>query len=291
MRTANIIDGKKIADECNNNLKKKIMMLKRRHHITPSLAVILVGDDHSSSIYVKRKIEKCNELGINSLPFMLPKHIQDSELKDLIKSLNEHKNVNGILLQLPLPSHINSNHIINLIDPMKDVDGFTNINTGNLSLGVNSIVPCTPLGCLILIKSVTHKLKGKKAVIVGRSNIVGKPLAQLLLKEDMTVTIAHSKTDDLKLETLTADILISAVGKSNIITENMVKNGAIVIDVGITRNIDGKLCGDVDFENVKQRASFITPVPGGVGPMTIAMLMSNTFIACLKQNNLSMDDI
>lgn len=281
-----IIDGKKIASEIKTELKKKISDIKNTLNIAPKLAVILIGDDKASEIYVSKKEQMANELGMESLVCKFDKNVSQEEIEAKIEQLNDDNEVNAILLQLPIPKHLDKNKLIELITPLKDVDGFTPLNAGFLALGEPFVAPCTAIGVIELLNAFNIKPKGKHAVIVGRSNIVGKPLAQLLLNEDATVTVAHSKTENLKEITKTADILVSAVGIKNLITEDMVKDGAVVVDVGITRDENNKIKGDVDFENVSKKASLITPVPGGVGPMTIAMLASNTFNLFCIQNEI-----
>lgn len=247
------------------------------------LAVILVGDDPASKVYVGNKKKACEYIGIYSEEYVLPEETTQKELTDLIEVLNERNDISGILVQLPLPEHIDEKAVINTINPKKDVDAFHPVNVGKIMIGDFDFVPCTPYGVMHLIKETGTEIKGKECVVIGRSNIVGKPQAMLLLHENGTVTVCHSKTKNLKDVTRRADILVSAVGKANFVTKDMVKEGAVVIDVGMNRNSDGKLCGDVDFENVKNVASYITPVPGGVGPMTIAMLMKNTVKAAKIQ--------
>ncbi|HLC38179.1 MAG TPA: bifunctional methylenetetrahydrofolate dehydrogenase/methenyltetrahydrofolate cyclohydrolase FolD [Candidatus Norongarragalinales archaeon] len=272
---AEIIDGKKIADEVKKNIAKQIEGWKKK----PGLATVLVGDNPASKVYVSRKNVTCKEYGFHSKEVTLPESVEQDELIKKIWELNEDNKIHGILVQLPLPSHIDENAVLNAISPAKDVDGLTPNSMGRLLAGQPSFIPCTPRGVLHLIKSTGIKLEGKHAVVVGRSNLVGKPTAVLLLNEGCTLTVCHSKTLNLAEETKKADVLVVAVGKPKLITGEMVKEGAIVIDVGITKNAEGKILGDVDFETVKEKASFITPVPGGVGPMTIAMLLQNTFEA------------
>jgi len=247
------------------------------------LSVILIGEFAPSQIYVKNKEKNSKDVGINSEIIRYPKEVTENTILNKIKELNENKNVSGILVQLPLPNQINNEKIINTIDPSKDVDGFNPVNVGNLASGYHAIIPCTPLGCLLLIKSVENNLAGKHAVIIGRSNLNGKPMAQLLLKENCTVTIVHSKTKDLKNECQKADILVVAVGVPNLVKSDWVKKDSIIIDVGINK-IENKIVGDVDFEGVKNKVKAITPVPGGVGPMTIACLLKNT-VECFKKLN------
>ena len=275
-----IIDGKKEAEVLREEIKKEITSIKNKTNKTPGLTVILIGDFVPSQIYVRNKEKSSKEVGINSNVIKYSKDVTEEEILKKIEELNNDKNVSGILVQLPLPDQISREKIINLIDPSKDVDGFNPINVGNLASGYNAIVPCTPLGCILLLKKVEKDLSGKHAVIIGRSNLNGKPIAQLLLKENCTVTITHSKTKNLKEECLKADILIAAVGVANLVKKDWVKSGAIIIDVGINKQGD-KIVGDVSFEEVKDKVKAITPVPGGVGPMTIACLLKNT-LECFK---------
>ncbi|HKL76111.1 MAG TPA: tetrahydrofolate dehydrogenase/cyclohydrolase catalytic domain-containing protein [Halanaerobiales bacterium] len=275
--SAKIIDGSKLAGEIKENLKGEIDELKKEGRV-PGQATILIGDDPAAKSYVNMKKKVAKNLGIKSQVHQLDSNIEEKELLNLIYDLNNDPEIDGILIQLPLPEHINETRVIENMDPTKDVDGFHPLNTGRLFSNLDEnlhFVPCTPAGVMELIKSTGVKIKGKKAVMVGHSNIVGKPAAHLLLDEFATVTVCHIHTKDLAKETKQADILISAAGKANLITEDMVKEDAIVIDVGINK-VDGKITGDVDFEAVKEKASYITPVPGGSGPMTIAMLMKNT---------------
>ena len=275
-----IIDGKKQAEIIRNEIKKEISDLKKKSGKTPSLTVILIGDFAPSLIYVKNKEKSAREVGINSEIIRYPKNVSEKDILEKIEELNKKDEISGILVQLPLPSQISKEKIINAINPSKDVDGFNPINVGNLSSGYDSIVPCTPLGCLLLIKNTESNLAGKHAVIIGRSNLNGKPMAQLLLKENCTVTIVHSKTNDLQNECLKADILVAAVGSPNLIKKDWVKKNAIVIDVGINK-VGEKIVGDVNFDELKDNVKAITPVPGGVGPMTIACLLKNT-LTCFK---------
>ena len=275
-----IIDGKKEAEIIRNEIKKEISDLKKKSGKTPSLTVILIGDFAPSLIYVKNKEKSAREVGINSEIIRYPKNVGEKDILKKIEELNKNDEISGILVQLPLPSQISKEKIINAINPSKDVDGFNPINVGNLSSGYDSIVPCTPLGCLLLIKKIEPNLAGKHAVIIGRSNLNGKPMAQLLLKENCTVTIVHSKTNDLQNECLKADILVAAVGVPNLIKKDWVKKNAIVIDVGINK-VGEKIVGDVNFDELKDNVKAITPVPGGVGPMTIACLLKNTLM-CFK---------
>jgi methylenetetrahydrofolate dehydrogenase (NADP+) / methenyltetrahydrofolate cyclohydrolase len=275
-----IIDGKKEAALLREEIKKEILLLKEKTKKVPGLSVILIGDFTPSQIYVKNKEKNSKEVGINSEVIKYPKDITEQEVLNKIKELNNNPEVSGILVQLPLPKHINKEKIINAIHPKKDVDGFNPINVGNLASGYDAIIPCTPLGCLHLIKKIEKNLSGKHAVIIGRSNLNGKPMAQLLLRENCTVTIVHSKTKDLKAECQKADILVAAVGKANLVKGDWVKKDSIIIDVGINK-VEEKIVGDVDFESVKEKVKAITPVPGGVGPMTIACLLKNT-LECFK---------
>ena len=276
-----IIDGKKIAAELREVLKKKVVELKSTYNATPGLTVILVGEDAPSKIYVKNKEKFAKEVGMNSEVIRYPADLEEKVLLNKIKELNKNNKVSGILVQLPLPKHIDKRKVIETIDHEKDVDGFHPINVGNLSSGYESSIPCTPLGCILLLKKVEKNLSGKHAVVIGRSNLNGKPMTQLLLKENCTVTITHSKTKDLKAECLRADIIIAAVGIPKLVKGDWVKKGAIVIDVGINKT-DSGLVGDVDFDEVSKVAKAVTPVPGGVGPMTIACLLNNT-VECFKK--------
>ena len=275
-----IIDGKKEAAILREEIKKEIALIKSKTNKIPGLAVILIGEFAPSQIYVRNKEKNSKEVGISSNIIKYSKDVTEEEVLKKIKDLNNDKDVSGILVQLPLPNQIDKKKIINTIDPLKDVDGFNPVNVGNLASGYKAIVPCTPLGCLMLLKNVEKNLSGKHAVIIGRSNLNGKPMAQLLLKENCTVTISHSKTKNLKEECLKADILIAAVGVANLIKKDWVKEGSIIIDVGINKQGD-KIVGDVSFEEVKDKVKAITPVPGGVGPMTIACLLKNT-LECFK---------
>ena len=285
-----IIDGKLIANKLKKDLKTEIIQLKQKYNKVPGLAVVQVGNVAASSVYVNAKTKSANEVGINVIDHHLDDNVTEDELINLIKKLNTHNEVDGILVQLPLPKHVDEQIILDTIHPNKDADGFHPLNVGKLSISSknenNLLVPCTPLGCILMLKSLNLELKGKNAVVIGRSNIVGKPMAQLLLKESCTVTIAHSKTENLEKICSTADILVAAVGKPEIVKENWVKENAIVIDVGINRiqkkingEIKNKLVGDVDFSQVKEKVFAISPVPGGVGPMTIACLLINTTTA------------
>ena len=265
------------------DLKKNVNEYQVKNGREIGLAVILVGNNSASQVYVRNKIKACEEVGIKSFAYYLPEETDEGQLKELILSLNLDDNIDGILVQLPLPKHINEEKILKLIPVEKDVDGFCAENVGRLSKNAPCLAACTPNGVMKMLDYYNICVKGKKAVIVGRSNIVGKPMAMLLLNADATVTVCHSKTQNLKEECLSADILVSAVGKPYFISADMVKDGAVVIDVGMNRNKDGKLCGDVDFEGVKDKCSYITPVPGGVGPMTITMLMYNTYVAATRR--------
>ena len=276
-----IIDGKKVAADLRVDLKKKVAELKSTYNEVPGLTVILVGEDAPSKIYVKNKEKSAIEVGINSEVIRYPINLEEKVLLDKIEELNKNNKVSGILVQLPLPKHIDKRKVIETIDPRKDVDGFHPVNVGNLSSGYDCNIPCTPFGCSLLIKKVEKNLSGKHAVVIGRSNLNGKPMTQLLLKENCTVTITHSKTKDLKAECLRADIIIAAVGMPKLVKGDWVKKGAIVIDVGINK-ADSGLVGDVDFDEVSKVAKAITPVPGGVGPMTIACLLNNT-VECFKK--------
>ena len=279
----NLIDGKKIAAELRNKLKVEVDGIKKKFNKVPGLTVILIGDLAPSQIYVKNKEKSAKEVGLNSEVIRYANDVDENTILKKIYDLNEDKSVSGILVQLPLPKHINKKKVIESISPSKDVDGFHPMNVGNLSSGYESSVPCTPLGCYLLLKKIEPNLSGKKAVIIGRSNLNGKPMAQLLLKENCTVTITHSKTKNLKSECLLADIIIAAVGIPELVKGDWVKKDSIIIDVGINK-IDKGIVGDVDFDQVSKRAKALTPVPGGVGPMTIACLIKNT-IECFKRIN------
>tara|TARA_Y100001935_G_scaffold70401_1_gene58833 strand:- start:6282 stop:7175 length:894 start_codon:yes stop_codon:yes gene_type:complete len=286
---AKIIDGKLLASKVKEQVSIAVSDLNQKS-IFPGLATIIVGNDAASSIYVKNKRKSAKEVGIESFQYELPENIQEKDLLELINELNLNSDVDGILVQLPLPKHINSDIIIDSIDVNKDVDGFNVINAGKTFIGRDSVIPCTPLGCLLMLKSIKIELKGKSAVIIGRSNIVGKPMAQLLLNEDCAVTIVHSKTFNIQALVKEADIVVAAVGSANLVKGSWIKKGAVVIDVGINRlKVEDKniLAGDINFNEVKDIASYITPVPGGVGPMTIACLLMNTVFQCAKRNNVS----
>lgn len=269
-----VIDGKKISQEIKDELREKAARM-REQGIERTLAVIQVGADPASSVYVRNKKKACEYVGVRSLSYELPEETGEEKLLGIIRELNEREDVNGILVQLPLPSHIGEERVLLAISPEKDVDGFHPVNVGNLSIGRPGYVSCTPAGVIQLLKRSGISIQGKECVVLGRSNIVGKPMAMLLLRENGTVTVCHSRTENLREITRRADILVAAVGKPGMVDETYVKDGAVVIDVGIHRNEDNKLCGDVDFESVAPKTSYITPVPGGVGPMTIAMLMAN----------------
>ena len=271
---ANLIDGKLISTQIKDELKEEVAQLKEKG-IEGCLAVIQVGSDPASSVYVRNKKRACEYIGIRSLSYELPEETTEAELLELIAKLNVDKSVNGILCQLPLPKHIDEDKIIDAIAPEKDVDGFSPLSVGAMVIGKPGFLPCTPAGVIQLLKRSNIDIEGKNCVVVGRSNIVGKPMAMLMLRENATVTICHSRTKDLKAVCSQADILIVAIGKPLYIDSSYVKDGAVVIDVGIHRDENNKLCGDVNFEDVAPKTSYITPVPGGVGPMTIAMLMSN----------------
>ena len=289
--TAEIIDGKQVAAELRADIAKAVRSLQSEHAVTPGLAVVLVGEDAASQVYVRNKGQQAREAGMNSFVHRLQADATQDQLLALVKGLNDDPSVNGILVQLPLPPQIDADAVLNLIAPEKDVDGFHPLNVGALVAGEDCLLPCTPLGCLILLKRHLGKLSGLKAVVLGRSNIVGKPVSQLLLREDCTVTIAHSRTRNLADECRRADILVAAVGRPRMVQADWIKPGATVIDVGINRIVsgDGKtaLVGDVDFEGAVKVAGAITPVPGGVGPMTIACLLQNTLKATLRQRGLA----
>ena len=282
---AQLIDGKLISAEIKAEAAEEAAALKAQG-IEPCLAVVLVGDNSASKVYVSNKQKACEAVGIKSVSHVLPGETTEEELLKLIDELNANKSVHGILVQMPVPKHIDDRKVIMAISPDKDVDCFHPVNVGYLHTGAKGFLPCTPAGIIELIKRSGHSIEGKNCVIIGRSNIVGKPVAMLLMQENGTVTICHSKTKDLAGICRGADIIVSATGKVNTVTADMVKEGAIIIDVGMNRNAEGKLCGDVDFENVKEVAGAITPVPGGVGPMTIAMLMKNCNTAARIQNGI-----
>ena len=278
-----IISGKEVSEAVKLRVSDEVKELKE-NGIEPCLAVILVGDDPASRVYVNNKKKACEFCGIRSLEYVLPAETKEEELIELVEKLNNDKSVNGILCQLPLPKHLDEKKVLNLIKPEKDVDAFHPENVGHIMIGDFNFLPCTPAGIMEMLRYENIDLDGKNCVVIGRSNIVGKPMAMLMLKENATVTICHSRTKNLKEVVAGADVIVAAVGKPNFVTADMVKDGAVIIDVGINRMDDGKLCGDVDFEACKEKASYITPVPGGVGPMTIATLMQNTITATRIQN-------
>ncbi len=274
-----IIDGKQISLEVKDLVKEETRKLQEAGKRVPTLAVVLVGHNLASEVYVRNKEKACQYVGFGSIKIELPEEITEEALLAQIEQLNQKEEVDGILVQLPLPKHIDEAKIIEAIDPKKDVDGFHPMNIAHLFLGIDSLLPCTPYGMMVMLEKIGYDLEGKEVVVVGRSNIVGKPVALLALAKSATVTIAHSRTKNLKEVCQKADVLITAVGKAKMFDDEYIKEGAVVLDVGINRDENGKLCGDVDFEKCKEKASAITPVPGGVGPMTIAMLLHNTLIA------------
>jgi methylenetetrahydrofolate dehydrogenase (NADP+)/methenyltetrahydrofolate cyclohydrolase len=276
--TAQRIDGNALSQQLRTEVAARTAALKLRG-ITPGLAVVLVGDNPASQVYVRNKVKACEDSGLHSVLEKYPETLTESALLARIDALNRDNSIHGILVQLPLPAHIDAQKVIEAISPAKDVDGFHIASAGALMTGMPGFWPCTPYGCMKMLESIHYDLKGKHAVVIGRSNIVGKPMAMMLLQKNATVTICHSGTKDLKAMTLQADVIVAAVGKRNVLTADMVKPGAVVLDVGMNRNDEGKLCGDVDFAGVEQVASYITPVPGGVGPMTITMLLVNTLEA------------
>lgn len=280
-----LIDGKDLAKNIRQELKKENDKLKEKG-INAKLAVILVGNDNASKVYIKNKSKACNDVGIEFEEILLDSNTTMDKLLNVIENLNLREDINGILLQSPIPKELNIQEAFEKIDYRKDVDGFNPINVGKLMIGQDGFIPCTPYGIVRMLEEYDIPVEGKNAVVIGRSNIVGKPLSQCLLNKNATVTVCHSRTRDIQNVTKNADILISAVGKLNMVTEDMVKDGAVVIDVGMNRKENGKLAGDVDFENVKEKTSYITPVPGGVGPMTIAMLMNNVIKATKQQNGI-----
>jgi len=282
---AKIISGKEVSAKVKNEVKEKTLELKNKG-IEVGLAVVIVGDDPASRVYVNNKKKACEEVGFTSYEYALPAETTEAELLALVDKLNKDDKVNGILVQLPVPKHINETAVINAISPDKDVDAFHPVNVGKIMIGDYAFLPCTPAGVMELIDSTGVEIAGKSCVVIGRSNIVGKPMSMLLLHRSGTVTICHSKTKNLKEICANADILVAAVGRPNFVTGDMIKEGAVVIDVGINRLENGKLCGDVNYEEAEKKAAFITPVPGGVGPMTIAMLMKNTLTAAMIKNNL-----
>ncbi len=285
---SHIIDGRKLAAELKEQVAQEVRSLKANHGLCPGLAVVLVGNDPASEIYVTRKSQESEAVGIDSKKYLLPENTTKDKLKALITELNGDSSVNGILVQLPLPRHLNASEVVEWIDPAKDVDGLHPLNAGRLVANVKGMVPCTPLGCLLLLGSEISNLAGMNAVIIGRSQLVGKPLANLLLQQDCTVTVAHSKTKNLPVICAEADIVVAAVGRANLVRKNWIKPGAVVLDVGINRAEDGQLVGDVDFTEVSEVAGAITPVPGGVGPMTVACLLLNTVIATARQRGVEL---
>jgi methylenetetrahydrofolate dehydrogenase (NADP+)/methenyltetrahydrofolate cyclohydrolase len=276
--TAQLIDGNALSKHLRTQVAARALALKAKG-ITPGLAVVLVGENPASQVYVRNKVKACEDAGLHSVLEKYDASMTEANLLSRVESLNNDPNIHGILVQLPLPAHIDAQKVIEAISPAKDVDGFHIASAGALMTGMPGFWPCTPYGCMKMLESIGCDLKGKHAVVIGRSNIVGKPMALMLLQKNATVTICHSATPDLKAMTLQADVIVAAVGKRNVLTADMVKPGAVVLDVGMNRNDEGKLCGDVDFEEIKEVASYITPVPGGVGPMTITMLLVNTLEA------------
>jgi methylenetetrahydrofolate dehydrogenase (NADP+) / methenyltetrahydrofolate cyclohydrolase len=276
--TAQLIDGNQLSKQLRTVVATRAQALKAKG-VTPGLAVVLVGDNPASQVYVRNKVKACEDSGLHSVLEKYEATMTEADLLARVEALNTDPSIHGILVQLPLPAHIDAQKVIEAISPAKDVDGFHIASAGALMTGMPGFWPCTPYGCMKMLESIGYDLRGKHAVVIGRSNIVGKPMALMLLQKDATVTVAHSRTQNLKALTLQADVIVAAVGKRNVLTADMVKPGAVVLDVGMNRNDEGKLCGDVDFEGVKQVASHITPVPGGVGPMTITMLLVNTLEA------------
>ena len=281
-----IIDGKKVSANVKESVRLECERLVKEHGVTPGLAVVIVGDDPASRVYVNNKKKACELVGFKSEEYALPAETTQDELLSLVDTLNNKDDINGILVQLPLPKHLDDKAVIERISPKKDVDAFHAVNVGKIMLGEYDFLPCTPAGVMEMLHQYEIPVEGRECVVIGRSNIVGKPMGMLLLHENGTVTICHSRTKNLKEVCQRADILVAAVGRAKFVTADMVKDGAVVIDVGMNRDENGKLCGDVDFENVKDKCSYITPVPGGVGPMTIATLMKNTIKACKLQNNI-----
>ena len=273
--SAQIIDGNALSAQLRTDVARRVTALKAKG-VTPGLAVILVGENAASQVYVRNKVKSCTEAGMHSVLERYDATMTEADLLARIDALNHDDSIHGILVQLPLPAHIDANKVIEFISPAKDVDGFHIASAGALMVGQPGFWPCTPYGCMKMLESIGYPLRGKHAVVIGRSNIVGKPMAMMLLQQSATVTICHSATPDLKAHTLQADVIVAAVGKRNVLTADMVKPGAVVLDVGMNRNDEGKLCGDVDFDGISGVASYITPVPGGVGPMTITMLLVNT---------------
>jgi methylenetetrahydrofolate dehydrogenase (NADP+)/methenyltetrahydrofolate cyclohydrolase len=273
--TAQLIDGNALSKQLRAQVAADTAALKAKG-LTPGLAVVLVGDNQASQVYVRNKVKACEDAGLHSVLEKYEATMTEADLLARVEALNNDSSIHGILVQLPLPAHIDAQKVIEAISPAKDVDGFHIASAGALMTGMPGFWPCTPYGCMKMLESIGYDLKGKHAVVIGRSNIVGKPMALMLLQQDATVTVAHSRTQNLKALTLQADVIVAAVGKRNVLTADMVKPGAVVLDVGMNRNDEGKLCGDVDFDGVKEVAGYITPVPGGVGPMTITMLLVNT---------------
>ncbi len=280
-----ILDGKSYSLKFKNELKEKVEILKEKHGIVPGLAVVIIGNDPASEIYVRNKIKGAEYVGINSTAIKLEETVSQEEAEKAVENLANNPCIDGIIVQLPLPKKFDTQKILSKIPTNKDVDGLCAENLGKLLLGEETLISCTPYGIIQLLKGYDIDFSGKNAVVIGRSNMVGKPVSLLLQKENCTVTMCHSKTQNLKEFTKNADILVAAIGRANFVTKDMVKDGAIVVDVGINR-VDGRIYGDVDFENVKDNCSYITPVPGGVGPMTVTMLLYNSFIACLRNNNI-----
>ena len=280
--TAQLINGNELSRKLRGEVAERAAALKARG-ITPGLAVVLVGANPASQVYVRNKVKACEDNGLHSVLEKYDASMTEAELLARVDALNNDPSIHGILVQLPLPAHIDAQKVIEAISPAKDVDGFHIASAGALMTGMPGFWPCTPYGCMKMLESIGYDLKGKHAVVIGRSNIVGKPMALMLLAKDATVTVCHSRTADLKAQTLQADVIVAAVGKRNVLTADMVKPGAVVLDVGMNRNDEGKLCGDVDFEGVKEVAGYITPVPGGVGPMTITMLLVNTIEAAERE--------
>ena len=280
--TAQLINGNELSRKLRGEVAERAAALKAEG-ITPGLAVVLVGDNPASQVYVRNKVKACEDNGLHSVLEKYDASMTEAELLARVDALNQDPSIHGSLVQLPLPAHIDAQKVIEAISPAKDVDGFHIASAGALMTGMPGFWPCTPYGCMKMLESIGYDLKGKHAVVIGRSNIVGKPMALMLLAKDATVTVCHSRTADLKAQTLQADVIVAAVGKRNVLTADMVKPGAVVLDVGMNRNDEGKLCGDVDFEGVKEVAGYITPVPGGVGPMTITMLLVNTIEAAERE--------
>jgi methylenetetrahydrofolate dehydrogenase (NADP+) / methenyltetrahydrofolate cyclohydrolase len=273
--SAQLIDGNALSKQLRTQVSDRVAQLKARG-VTPGLAVVLVGDNPASQVYVRNKVKACEDTGMHSVLERYDAALSEADLLARVEALNHDPSIHGILVQLPLPDHIDAHKVIEAISPQKDVDGFHVASAGALMVGQPGFWPCTPYGCIKMLESIGYNLRGKHAVVIGRSNIVGKPMALMLLQQDATITVCHSRTANLKAITLQADVIVAAVGKRNVLTADMVKPGAVVLDVGMNRNDEGKLCGDVDFDGVKEVAGYITPVPGGVGPMTITMLMVNT---------------